>query len=248
MTNEVIRQLNERMSVRLFEDRAVEPELKEALLNAAFQAPTAGCQQLYTILDITDQQLKEELADLCDHQPFIATAPIVLVFLADCRRWLDAYKTAGCTPRKPGAGDLLLAMADSCIAAQNVVVAAHSLGLGSCYIGDILEECERARALLNLPDEVVPAAMLVIGWPKETKNERIKPGRAPGKYIVQENRYRTLSPEEHRDLIAGTGRGLPDYDSWMTAFCNRKYNSDFSREMSRSAAVYLKPFLSDGEN
>ena len=92
--------------------------LKNALFQAAMQAPTAGNQMLYTILDITDAALKARLADLCDHQPFIADAPVVLVFVADCQRWYDGFAAAGCAPRPPREGDLLLAAADAAIAAQ----------------------------------------------------------------------------------------------------------------------------------
>ena len=141
--NAILSALSARKSVRVFTPDPVTPGERAAILNAAFQAPTAGNQQLYTILKITDPALKARLADLCDHQPFIAKAPLVLVFLADCRRWLQAYKAAGIEDvRTPGVGDLLLAMADTCIAAQNAVVAAESLGIGSCYIGDIMENCE----------------------------------------------------------------------------------------------------------
>ena len=49
----------------------------------------------------------------------------------------------GCDPRRPGEGDLLLATADAAIAAQNAVTAAWSLGIGSCYIGDVMENCEK---------------------------------------------------------------------------------------------------------
>ena len=95
MENEILKALSARKSVRVFTDRPVTAEERAAILEAAFQAPTAGNQQLYTILDITDQALKERLADLCDHQPFIAKAPLCLVFLADCRRWPRAYRAAG---------------------------------------------------------------------------------------------------------------------------------------------------------
>ena len=89
--NAILSALSARKSVRVFTPDPVTPDERAAILNAAFQAPTAGNQQLYTILDITDPALKATLADLCDHQPFIAGAPLVLVFLADCRRWLNAY-------------------------------------------------------------------------------------------------------------------------------------------------------------
>ena len=57
--NEIIESLYRRKSVRVYEDRAIPEEMKDMILEAAMQAPTAGCQQLYTILDITDQELKE---------------------------------------------------------------------------------------------------------------------------------------------------------------------------------------------
>ena len=91
MENTILSALTARKSVRVFTGDPITAEERGAILHAAFQAPTAGNQQLYTILDITDPALKATLADLCDHQPFIAKAPLVLVFLADCRRWLNAY-------------------------------------------------------------------------------------------------------------------------------------------------------------
>lgn len=239
--NEVIESLYRRKSVRAYEDRNIPAEMKHLILEAAMQAPSAGCQQLYTILDITDQKLKEILAETCDHQPFIAKAPMVLVFCADCKKWYDAYIEAGCEPRKPGVGDLMLAVTDAAIAAQNAVVAAESLGIGSCYIGDIMENCEEQRKLLELPDYVFPAAMLVFGWPTKQQKERQKPERCEQKHIVHENTYRSMDGEELRDMFAHECKNRT-YEEWCSAFCKRKYNSDFSREMSRSVEKYLEQF------
>ena len=72
--NEVIRQLYSRKSVRAFTSQEIGKEEKEAILRAAAEAPTAGNQQLYTILDITDQTIKDRLVETCDHQPMIAQA------------------------------------------------------------------------------------------------------------------------------------------------------------------------------
>ena len=228
--NAILSALSARKSVRVFTPDPVTPDERAAILNAAFQAPTAGNQQLYTILDITDPALKATLADLCDHQPFIAGAPLVLVFLADCRRWLNAYHAAGITDaRKPGAGDLMLAVADTCIAAQNAVVAAESLGIGSCYIGDVLENAEAMRDALHLPQR------------------RPKPARFAEQAVVCENTYRDRTPDELRAdfaaKAAANGQLDYDFDKAVQAFCKRKYASDFSREMTRSAEVYWKEFL-----
>ena len=241
--NETIRQLNERKSVRVFTDRDISEEDRAAILNAAIMAPTAGCQQFYTILEITEPGLQKRLAQTCDDQPFIAKAKMVLVFLADCSKWYRGFLDAGCSPRKPGAGDLLLACADACIAAQNAVTAAESLGIGSCYIGDILENCEIHRELLGLPPYVVPAAMLVFGYPAESQLKRRKPQRAGIDRVVFENRYPEMDSQMLRDTFE-VRSGSEPYEEWMKEFCRRKYDSDFAREMSRSAEVYLEDFLS----
>ena len=115
--NAVLATIKKRKSVRVFTDQKIPEEVKQEILNAAFEAPTAGAMMLYSILDITDQEIKERLAVTCDHQPFITKAPLVLIFLADYQRWYDAYYFAGCQPRQPGEGDLLLACADALIAA-----------------------------------------------------------------------------------------------------------------------------------
>ncbi|MBR2895793.1 MAG: nitroreductase family protein [Oscillospiraceae bacterium] len=239
--NTTIQQLHERKSVRVFTEQAITPEQKDAILRAAVQAPTAGNQQLYTILDITDQRIKERLVQTCDNQPFIADAKMVLIFCADCRKWYDAFRTAGCEPRRPGVGDLLLAVSDANIAAQNAVTAAQSLGIGSCYIGDIMENCEAQRALLHLPEYVFPAALLVFGYPTQQQIDRQKPERAAMRHIVHENGYRVMDGEELKEMF--TPRcGVRTYEDWMHAFCERKFNSEFSREMTRSVGEYLKMF------
>lgn len=239
--NEVLKQLYARKSVRVFTDREIAAEDKAAILRAATEAPTAGNQQLYTIIDVTDPALKNRLAVSCDNQPFIATAKMVLIFCADFQKWYDAFLDAGCAPRKVGVGDLMLAVSDTNIAAQNAVTAAESLGIGSCYIGDIMENCEIHREMLGLPEFVFPAAMLVFGYPTEQQLQREKPKRADMKHIVHENGYRRMDGKELRELF-GTKPLGKEYTEWMQGFCNRKYNSDFSREMTRSVAEYLKNF------
>ena len=239
--NQTIQQLKDRKSVRVFTDKPIPEQEVSAILEAAVNAPTAGNQQLYTIIQVTRQDLKERLAESCDHQPFIAQAPLVLVFCADCRKWYHAFREYGCEPRKPGVGDLMLAVSDTNIAAQNAVVAAHSLGIGSCYLGDIMENAEVQREILSLPQYVFPAAMLVFGYPTAQQLERPKPQRADLRHIVHENGYRDMDKEELGQMLF-KNTGERSFEDWIRAFCNRKYNSDFSREMTRSVNVFLEDF------
>lgn len=239
--NDVIKQLYERKSVRVFTEQEIGLQEKNAILMAAAQAPTAGNQQLYTILDITDQAIKDRLVETCDHQPMIAQARMVLIFCADCKKWYDAYLSVDCTPRKPGVGDLLLATGDAMIAAQNAVTAAESLGIGSCYIGDIMENYEQQRELLNLPNYVMPVGMLIFGYPTQQQMDRPKPGRVEMKFIVHENGYAPMDDAQLEEMWTPR-TGEKGYNAWMQAFCNRKYNSNFSREMTRSVEKYLEQF------
>ena len=242
--NQVIAELYERKSVRAFEDKEISEEIVREILTAAIMAPTAGNQQLYTILRITDPEILRQLSESCDHQPFIAKGKLVLLFLADCLKWYDAFRYEDCNPRMPGEGDLLIAVDDALIAAQNAVVAAWSHGIGSCYIGDIMENIELHRDLLDLPDYVFPAALLVFGYPTKQQAERPKPERVDMSYIVQENRYQKMSGQDLKAMLKGKA-GNRNYREWLQAFCNRKYNSDFARELTRSVREYLKQFHTD---
>ncbi|NLD23766.1 MAG: nitroreductase, partial [Bacteroidales bacterium] len=166
--NKTIELLQNRKSIRSFSHDPITKEDKQLILSAAMRAPTAGNMMLYSIIDVTDQLLKEKLSETCDHQPFIAKASMVLIFCADYRRWMKKFRLSGCdrgAPAKPEEGNLLLACSDALIAAQTAVIAAESLHIGSCYIGDILEQSETHIELLNLPEYVMPITMVVFAHP-----------------------------------------------------------------------------------
>lgn len=237
--NQITRSLKDRKSVRVFTEQVINEDIKEEILLCAVNAPTAGNQQLYTILDIRNKELLDRLSVTCDNQPFIKDSKFTLIFCADFKKWYDAFIDTGCSPRKPAVGDLMLAVNDALIAAQNAVTAAESFGIGSCYIGDIMENCETHRDMLNLPEYVFPAAMLVFGYPAESQIKREKPERADMKYIVHTDSYKVLGRTDREELFSKKAKEK-DYRDWMKAFCERKYNSDFSIEMSRSVREYLK--------
>lgn len=242
--NQTIERIHARRSVRAFTSEPVSAEAERAILEAACQAPTAGNQQLYSIVVVRDQAEKDELARTCDNQPFIARAPLVLVFCADVRRWHEAFLAAGAEAREPGVGDFLLAFEDTAIAAQNAVVAADALGLGSCYIGDVLERREDQARILGCPRHVVPAVMLVIGHPAPAQLRRAKPARLPLSDIVFEDRYEARDAERLLEDLRPKA-AADDLAAWARAFCERKWNSAFSREMTRSAAAILADFSTD---
>ena len=253
--NQVMEVLLKRKSVRAYEERGIEPEVRAEILKATLRAPTAGNLMLYSILDVTDQSIKDRLAITCDNQPFIARAPMVWIFLADYQRWYDYFLASGveelCAQRdmsmmKPEEGDLFLACSDALIAAQNAVVAAESLGVGSCYIGDIIEQYETHKDMFNLPQYVFPVCMLVFGYPTQQQKDRELTPRFDEKFIVFENQYRQLEKDEFTDMFAGRQSRLPKGKTMEgvttvgQATYLRKFSADFSVEMRRSVREWLK--------
>jgi FMN reductase (NADPH)/FMN reductase [NAD(P)H] len=254
--NETIRIINSRHSTRAFSDRSLSNEEKETILQAAFRAPTAGNMMLYSIIEVEDQSLKEKLVETCDNQPFIARSPFVLVFLADYQRWWDYYQVSGAQEkalemnrpaRNPQVGDLMLACCDALIAAQNAVIAAESLGIHSCYIGDIMENYEIHRDLFNLPQYTFPVAMLCFGFPKHESIHTEMTPRFQPQFIVFKNQYQRLDQEKFQQMYAHLEEKFKKMDPPPTGAKNvgqhnylRKFTADFSFEMSRSVVAMLK--------
>ena len=252
--NETLTLLENRKSVRAYEPRPVARAQRDAIVRAALRAPTAGNMMLYTILEIEDPAIKDRLAVTCDHQPFIATAPLVLLFLADYQRWFDFFRHSGVedlcrrtgTPfRTPREGQLMLAISDALVAAQTAVVAAESLGIGSCYIGDIMENYEVHRDLLKLPEYVFPIALVCFGHPTEGQRKRPQPSRFPEDLIVFKDAYRRLAPEAFAAMESCQPASPGEAVNTGQRVFLRKYASDFALEMNRSVREALKAWASD---
>ena len=239
--NNTIKELIERQSIRIFTDKQISEDDKELIINSAINAPSAGNMQMYSIIDVVDQDVKDKLAVLCDNQSFIAKAKMIFIFCADYQKWFNAFEDLNLNPRHPDSGDLLLSIEDTMIAAQNAVTAAWSLGIGSCYIGDIMENYEQVTELLNLPQFVYPACMVVFGYPDKEHKAPTKPKRVDNKYVVFKDKYRCLNADELKDMFIERTKPKA-YEEWMKAFIERKYNSDFSKEMSRSANKYIERY------
>lgn len=256
LKNPVLDTLFNRTSLRTYSSEPVTDEELEAILHAAMRAPTAGNQMLYSILVIRDQETKEKLSKSCDHQPFIAKAPVLLLFAADQHKWFDfykknqvgefcqAHKERGYSFEAPQESDLLLACEDTMAAAQNAVIAAESLGIGSCYIGDIVENYEYHQELFELPRYVFPLALLCLGHYRP-EHKKVFRRRFDPKFVVFEEKYRQLTEEEYEEMFAEENKGYRpdnpyDADNFAQMFYARKTGAAFSKEMARSVRVALK--------
>lgn len=253
--NQTIERLLNRKSVRAYQSKKISKAVKDTILAATLRAPTAGNMMLYSIIEVRDQETKAQLVKTCDNQPFIAKAPLVLLFLADYQRWYDYFhvcgvkdrcRQKGIAMRKPQTGDLFLACCDALIAAQTAVIAAESLGIGSCYIGDIMENYETHKTLFNLPKYVFPITMVCFGYPTNQQQKRVLTQRFDEKFVVFKDRYSHFGKEafesmyrerhaqmfgEHEEVKGAINVGQMMYQ--------RKFDSDFAHEMNRSVQAML---------
>lgn len=251
--NETIEFLKKRTSLRRYEPKSISKEHLDLILEAAMRAPTGGNMMCYSIIVIEDPLKKEVLSHTCDEQSFIAKSPVVLIFAADYQKWFDYYRVNevdkfcsenGIDFFKPSEASLLLAVEDAAIAAQNAVIAAESLGIGSCYIGDIMEQYEKHKEILNLPDFVFPAVMLCLGYYPD-EYEQAPRERFDKKYVIFKDEYQRLSDEQIKDMFKrmdGSYNPKNKYNAANYAQTHYafKIGADFSKEMARSVREILK--------
>jgi FMN reductase (NADPH)/FMN reductase [NAD(P)H] len=259
--NQTMELLLNRKSVRAYEGKDVSKEVKDKILAATMRAPTAGNMMLYSIIEVKEQSAKDKLVTTCDNQPFIARAPFVLLFLADYQRWYDYFQVSGVehlceqkgiVMRKPKEGDLFLACCDALIAAQTAVIAAESLGIGSCYIGDIMENYEEHKELFGLPEYVFPISLVCFGYPTRQQRERELTRRFDERYIVFQDRYSRFGKEELEEMyrerqeqVFGERKEVKGARNIGQMMYTQKFDSDFAREMNRSVRAMMQAWVED---
>lgn len=209
MGNETIRLIGRRMSLRRYAPKPIRPEHLDAIVTCTMRAPTAGNMMLYSVVQVEDQAKKDRLAETCNHA-FIAGAPLVLLFLADMQRIYDFYQAfdvleycrANDLPfQTPQASNLIMSCCDALIAAQTSVLAAESLGIGSCYIGDIMGRCEEHQEMFQLPRWTFPVALVCYGYYPEDVERKLNT-RFERQFIWFQDTYQRLSREQFEQMYA----------------------------------------------
>lgn len=195
-------------SVRAFTDQSLPPHTLEWLVAAAQSAASSSNLQTWSVVAVQDPDRKARLAALTGPQAHVAAAPLVLVWLADLARLRQLASEAGV----PLAGadyldTFLMATMDAALAAQNAVIAAESLGLGTVYLGAIRNEPEAIAQELGLTPGVFAVVGLCIGYADSQQPTAIKP-RLPQSAVLSQERY----------TAADTAEGVARYDRSMEKF------------------------------
>jgi len=205
MTNPTLDLIHAHGSVRRYKPDPVPASVIETIIQAGQRASTSSNLQAYTVIAVTETATRARLSELCGGQKHVAEAPVFLTFCADLARLERVCELRGYTQIVKNVENFLIAAVDAVIMAQNVALAAESLGLGICYIGSIRNNPQEVIDLLDLPRLVFPITGMTIGWPE--KPPRIRP-RLPLREILRWEKYSPPLDEalfEYDKIMAATG-------------------------------------------
>ena len=193
--------IRQRRSIRRYRPDAIPRELVLRMLEAARLAPSASNCQPWRFLIVVDAEEKRKLREMAGY-PFVETAPMVVVCAADLdtysphssalryRELLDSGILESFADQPPDpklgarlsrlreldrAGIVRMAFANTYIAIEHLVLAAASMGIGTCWVGAV-DESEEVRALFDLPESIIIVALVAVGYPTEEPRPRPRLG------------------------------------------------------------------------
>ena len=184
-------------SIRKYQDKAVEAEKLQAILEAASRASTTGNMQLFSIVVTSNEDIKKRIWESHFKQDMVMEAPIHLTFCADFNRFSKWCKQRNADPGYDNFLSFYTASVDALLAAQNAALAAEDQGLGICYLGTVTWMADRFIEILELPELVIPVAAMTLGYPAED------PGltsRLPVQGLVHFEKYKDYKSEDINDI------------------------------------------------
>lgn len=191
--------LKQRRSIRKYQQKDIAPELLNDLLGAAFRASTVGNMQVYSVIVTRDAERKARLAPAHFNQPMVRTAPVLLTFCIDLRRFSKWCEQRNAVPGYNNLEWFVTGSVDALLVAQTFCVAAEEKGLGICYLGTTTYNPQQIIEALELPELVFPITTVTVGWPDE---EPAQVDRLPLEAIVHEETYHDYTSADIDRLYA----------------------------------------------
>lgn len=173
-------------SIRKYEDKEVSQELLDKILDAGIRASSSGNMQTYSIVVTKDKELKKKLYSAHMEQSMVVDAPILMTFCADFNRMRKWLALNDAPVQFDNLMSFMIGAIDATLVAQNCALAAENEGLGICYMGSTLANCDQIGELLNLPPNVVPVVGYSLGYPAENPAPR---DRLPKHGLVHYDQY-----------------------------------------------------------
>lgn len=224
MNQTITHQLNHR-TIREFKKEKLDDQTIQTLLKVANASATSNGMQSYSIIRVESQTLKDALAEN-GQQAYMAQAPHLWIFIADLHRNYSIARENGVeNDLMIGFDKFIQAFTDAIIAAQNVVNAAESMGLGTNYFGNIHNDTAHVIDLLKLPQLTYPAVGLSFGIPDQDPQIKPKMSMAIKSFV---DRYQEF--DHYMEVIA-------DYDQEMQTYYDLR---DSNRRSDKFSSQILK--------
>ena len=224
--NPTIELLNSHRSIRRFVDRPVPQDVLTTIVTAAQAAASSSFLQGVTIIRVTDPDKRVALRAVAGGQRYVEEAPEFMVFCADLSRSMRCCEQHGGEAAKGLTEQFIIATVDTALYAQNMVVAAESMGLGICYIGALRNDPAQVTEILDLPEQVYPVFGLCLGYPDQ--DPEVKP-RLPLSVVMKENGYST----------DGEDQAIAAYDDDMRAYYGSRTDNQKAQGWSEQMAGLL---------
>lgn len=225
-------------SVRKYKKVSLPKEELYDIIHAGQHAASSNFVQAYSVIHVTDQEKRTQLAELSNNPQQVLTAGAVLVLCMDFYRVKKGASLLGKDIDFSHAESLLVGATDVALFAQNMAIAAESKGYGICYIGGVRNAPEEISELFNLPEGVAPMYAMSIGVPDEA-NE-VKP-RLPMEAILHENAY---DGDKYEDIIPAYDQTMNDY--YMNRGSNQKdavWSDSMATFLGTPRRLHMKDFL-----
>lgn len=210
-STETIRLMRDHASVRSFTDEKIPPAVLREILEAGRSASTWRNQQSYSIITTEDPVLRAQVQELV-HQPWITKSAVFLLFIGDLNRAAEAVAYHDAEFQPSGIEPALITAVDAALAAQNIMLAAESLGYGGVFIGVVRSNAAALAELFGLTGYTYPITGMCLGRPKR-KNPTKQ--RLPYDAMVFTDRYQAPNPAlvPAYDAVDKTNAGAtPDQD------------------------------------
>lgn len=219
-------------SIRKFKDKAVDEATLNTLFEVASRTSSSVAMQSYSIIRVSDKEKRKKISEICQ-QPYVETAPELLIFIVDVFRNAKISEEMGKDlENKKDMDRFFQGFTDGAIACQNMVVAIESLGMGAVYLGSILNDSKALIELLELPELTFPIVGLGFGYPDQ--DPQLKPRMNlslkvfEDSYNIQENYLESIR-EYDKEMqtyydLRDDNKPLDKFSEQVVAILERKNN------------------------
>ena len=241
----MINSVKERRTVRKYLQKDISADLLNDLLSTSFRASTTGGMQLYSVIVTKSSEMKEALAPAHFNQPMVKSAPVVLTFCADFRRF-----TKWCEQRKANPGynnfmSFMNAAMDALLVAQTFCTLAEDEGLGICYLGTTTYNPQMIIDTLKLPELVFPITTVTVGYPDGIPAQQ---DRLPFESLVHGETYHDYTTDmidviyKYKESLEGNLKFVEDNQKETLAqvFTDIRYKKSDNEYMSDNLIKVLK--------